>query len=1579
MASNLLSLVDGKIHITNDGFGKVSTFSPFICRADKKIICSLTGVTKSKTSLKLNDISEIDFTVSKYITNEVTHQQILNPAYKYLNSFYGIFIPEFGQYGYFRINEEPTIKAENTKKEFKTFTAYSGESILQYENLVGFLVNQGTAQSLEMYDENKDANGLPKEKIRLYNPDEPRLSLLDLILTDDYYGWTIGHVDNSIKTLSRAFSVTNSKNVYAFLMNEVAQAFRCIFDFDVIHNVINVYDIEKYGKNTNVYLSFESFVQNINVRQSGDEIYTVFNVAGDNELDISYVNFGSNKIVNLDYPLYMADPKLYRAYKAYEVYRDSLRTTYKDLFIDYTYQQTLLAAIMDRQPMDTINNNWSSKVYYKLEDLETDLGMFRAAVELIEELYTNEYGELDIEALNKSPDAAAYYSYKDVNIPNIENEIAYRTEAVGKRADAVNSDIVWEMYGLNDLLLKRETYLELIDTLAEAGYTIPWSENTDPTKTISEETWNAHYQEWQDYQGYVAELDALIAKKTEQVDEINETIDNDLAQLKEIARTATLEYFFETFADDFAEDVSDYPQIIKSFYKESDYVDSNYLITDTDDATSIVAESEQLYQAAVKRLQVESRPQLTWRTELDNLYATKDFEPLRDSLQLGDFINLVFDTERIANRFDSGIVHTEESDVIDLDDSLAGRNLLLDSKDERTTVQEENQSEGYITAYDLTTIGASVLATKGLELTISADYAVIGNADTDACICALYNGEEVYPVDNALVSENVYDNPTGVYTRTFILSDEQLESQSQSITFKMYYATTDAELSVSNVKLEVGDTATGWTIAPEETDGIGGFVGEFVELENHTFIGENYRFRVSKIEFDNIDYSDFSITFEDLIKTRAGFSDVETILDSFVSSKSNQIRVDAVSNASSVASEVAHSLIKPYLQVTNAAIENAQITNAQIEDLVATNARIETLLVNYLEANSATIFDLVTDNLTVNKTLTLVSDNDGSIVLDNSKLKFLDAHGDIRMIVGKNQSNAYDVEIYSAADGNGNQKLLWNTVSGVQSDAIADNLINTSMIGNSAVTKTKIDWTGISDSVDSSGAPIFNSNQITVNGNSLTAQWGAMQSVTDGLSSRVADVNVSADRVLMVVSQSVNNLQNSGVQGVYDATESYGLGDVVVLNGEFYMAIAPTTGNQPPNDTYWRNVSSEYSDTNLKTSFGGIMALKNRINLTVSATTSSGQNSYSSIDLSNGSLYLDASDIATILANKQLNLTSPNGVINVYGGSGVNFGTSNAGAITINSPHFTLSRNGSISINNEYEEAFAGSEPQWVSGKTYNVGDEVNVFQSNGSNYIETGYRCIRQHVSSNSNKPPADEDNYSGDNTYLTYWDFIVSTTNIITSQTYGINIDSTNASIRLYKEEQESGVITYSDYYELTPRKITFNRGGTGSEMYVNKLGMFLDDVHGTSKYTFDTLHSFDDLDIAAVNDLSLSGDTISFNGVQFGNTSISSVGDGSVTGAISSLDSNKSNVLRIETYSSASETVTASSYKDITVSNISVNNHTPIGIVECRVRNSSQVALLGYSIDSANGTATVRVKNLSTSDVSCYVTINVLYVHN
>ena len=1521
MSKNLLSVIDGKINISNDAYGKTNTLTPFICRADKQIVCALTGITKFKPTLKLTDISEIDFSVSKYITNSATQEQELNPAYKYLNSFYGILIPELGQYGYFRINEEPTIKAENTKKESRSFTAYSGESILQYENIVGFYVNQGTVSSLEMYDENKNDSGLPVRQIQLYNATESRLSLLDLVLSDDYYGWSIGHVDGTIMSKYRAFSIDNSQNVYSFLVNDVAQAFRCIFDFDTIHNVINVYDLETYGRNTNIYLSFERFIQEINVKQNNDEIYTVFNVAGGNDLDISYVNFGSNKIVNIDYPLSMLDADIYFVYKKYESYRDALRPKYKDLMIEYGDNQNKLNSLLDRQPQDSINNNWSSEVYYTIDDLETDLGMYKAVVETIESLYTDEDGNLNEDELKNSADAAVYYSYKLVTIPDIENELKYRNGTISKREEKVDSDLIWDMYGLNDLELKLEDFRNKRSALKEAGYNRPWSSTSDASKTISEATWTEHYNEYQQYAVYINELKALIKQRKKLVGEVNKEIESNLNGLKQIANTASFEYYVNHFEeaiktellnahldDDnytaltnfpstnlspfFSHDITDiynsstnptgywmetgsntfvgftgceceftqledgwlhvhmdnssgsstvinrcgavaynpyvkagsvytflfecrnktssgvvgnatnvyitelvnsqffsgnvsgresrilessegltsnsgirvnqmpsngdyafiriakksepdpeidsssyignktymirfafgitagvvcdydirismyegeywggyipyvpyglssYPIIVKSLYKESDYKDENYLITDIDDVVSTVVESEELYQAAVKRLAIESRPQLRWSVDTDSLYATKDFESLRDSLQLGDYVNLVYDTQSIATRFDENIIAMESGELISMESDIHGRNLLLRTESERNIKQ--TSTSNYTSYYMVSECGKTFMYDRSNSFTLSAQYEVTGNSSTSAYIYAQFNSTQLYPISGR-VEDYVIDSPSGVYRRTFKLSDVQVESDLRRIRFVIKNATTGSVLKVSKVKLEYGDTATEWTPAIEtnenlllnssftdnydewsansnhsivtedgykcghisgvldttcniiqniypriqyddyesevytlsadiklvdyvagttnpflslyfslqqydDEDNLVGFSPtflsgveitglnnnlsrnnnkgwqhvsltvkfpkspdrarvyvysrdwsgdlyyrnlklergdvatdwtpapedyqaesviasdsiEFIEKENNTFIVDNYRFRVSEIKFDALDFSDFSIDFTEILQSRVGRSDIETILDSFVSSRSNQIRINAANTSASVASEVARSLIKPYLQVANAAIENAQITNAQVQDLQAVNARIETLIADSIEAteakiDNATIFDLKAGNISSDKSITIASRTGyGSIVLENATMKYLDANNNVRMAVGYDaNSENYDIKIYSAADNQGNQTLLWDTSTGVQSGAIANDLVTTRMISDDAITSDKINWTGIADSVTQSGAPIFNSGQVTLNGESLTTQWSALQA-------EVADISITA-------------------------------------------------------------------------------------------------------------------------------------------------------------------------------------------------------------------------------------------------------------------------------------------------------------------------------------------------------------------------------------------------------------------------------------------------------------------------------------
>ena len=622
-----ITVSNGKIQIQNDNNGHVNSLSAYICKPDRSILCRISGIERFFIKAKFNDISEIQFNVSKYIIGEGSLKTKINPCYKYINAFYGIYVPELGQYGYFRINEEPDIIAKSTKQETKSFTAYSFESILQYENLVGFLINQGTNSSLEMFDDNLDSVGSPINTIQFYNPLEPRLSLLNLVLTDDYYGWTIGNVDESLCKKKRAFSI-NNQNVYSFLHSDVSKAFRCIFDFDTINKRINAYDIETVGENTNIYLSFSHFIQQINISPQNDEIYTVFNVAGDNQLDISSVNFGSNKIFNLSYPLTFLDEEIRAKYYEYMEYREGLRVQYSEDALRHAKLLAQKSAIEDRQPQEVINNNWASTTYYKLEDLENYLTIYEQAVDEIESLFTVN-NQLNEEALQLSKFASMYYSYKNVVIPDLTAEIEKRENESVSPADTVDADVEWDLYGLYDLEIKRANYAELVKRYEELNYN---ADSWDISLHISEETWTEHHNDWIKYKDYIDILDTMIAEKKAKIEQIDNEIEDILEDMSDIADSVS---FSTYFSDDL-----ETAEILYSLFKESDYSDDNYLIVDSDDEGDIIEEANNLYDAAVERLNIESHPQLSWEVKSDNLYAIKAFEKLRDSLQVGDFVNL---------------------------------------------------------------------------------------------------------------------------------------------------------------------------------------------------------------------------------------------------------------------------------------------------------------------------------------------------------------------------------------------------------------------------------------------------------------------------------------------------------------------------------------------------------------------------------------------------------------------------------------------------------------------------------------------------------------------------------------------------------------------------------------------------------------------------------------------------------------------------------------------------------------------------------------------------------------------------
>ena len=343
----------------------------FLCETDKTKICQL-DTNNLKGSFKFNSYSELTFEIGRVYNDLLTGEVKVNPNYDKVEALRLLYLENFG---YFEI-QGPELTGDGIK-ESKDITAYSYEYTLSQKYLDDFYVNTGEINSVEViYAEDND-HIVP---VTLYNQSNTKLSLLHLIL-EKTYGWSIGHVDDSLKTLSRQFEV-DRESVYDFIINDICEKFNCYVVFDTINNTINVYaesltskfigdgttntftisppfeqigtvsidgykttrweyntstgtlildDVPDSGSHievvdgalteweTDVFVTFDNLSQKIQINYSADDIKTVLTVTYGDDGDIREANLGLPYITDLSY-YYTVDwmgQDLYDAYTAY--------------------------------------------------------------------------------------------------------------------------------------------------------------------------------------------------------------------------------------------------------------------------------------------------------------------------------------------------------------------------------------------------------------------------------------------------------------------------------------------------------------------------------------------------------------------------------------------------------------------------------------------------------------------------------------------------------------------------------------------------------------------------------------------------------------------------------------------------------------------------------------------------------------------------------------------------------------------------------------------------------------------------------------------------------------------------------------------------------------------------------------------------------------------------------------------------------------------------------------------------------------------------------------------------------------
>lgn len=415
-----------KINHYYDVYNRTEPAIIYLAKPGKRILCALGGIDTSSVSLSLNtnNTAELSFTVDKYV------DEMVSDGYEELDEFMELFCDGI----WFKIVDPPNITNDGNQ-ETKEITAESYEIMLTQYHLNEFKINMGEEGSYEMmYQKEHDTSKF--YQVKFYDPDNEDLSFLHIVLKHgDVPGWKIGYVDN-ITPDDDGVLLPNSicnfdvddKSVYSFLTQEVSQAYKCIFEFDTVNLLINVYRPASLGKDTNIVLGFRNIQDDVTISRD-NSLVTQFYVEGLEEYYIDAANYGTNVIEDLTYfckEPYM-DATLQEKYKAWQEYREAHRDEYCNLSKEYNKNLEVLTELMNRVPIDSAQTSWFGK---KIDDLKEAYDANMAIIKGLEAIHVDEEGNFDLNDLKSSSDWPMYESIMNYTLPSIVAALQAQDETV---------------------------------------------------------------------------------------------------------------------------------------------------------------------------------------------------------------------------------------------------------------------------------------------------------------------------------------------------------------------------------------------------------------------------------------------------------------------------------------------------------------------------------------------------------------------------------------------------------------------------------------------------------------------------------------------------------------------------------------------------------------------------------------------------------------------------------------------------------------------------------------------------------------------------------------------------------------------------------------------------------------------------------------------------------------------------------------------------------------------------------------------------------------------------------------------
>lgn len=631
----------------------------YLCRPDRTVICALNGVQIKSVEYEqqLKDFNHLTFNVDRYI--DIDGEYVESAGYEKLKDHMTIYLEGLD---YFQL-QEPSLQNDNGRYEYKACEAYSDEKTFEDKDMRGLSFNKGTTDSMEMLATNNvDDMGYAKEYITFCNDRNHELSLMHLVL-DRVPGWSVGYIDPAIKNEKYSFEADNT-NAYAFLNTTVANVVKCVFYFDTINRTVSAYAKENIGKDTNIFIGWRNALNMLKMTPQADTMYNALTIQGDEELDITRVNYGRSYIYNLDYYLttnyfpqetidkikiwqkwqidnhakYIENGKKSAEYQAkideiyYRVPNDGIQIAQYKTMDQETLEKTLK---MYEQMMTTIQVSVDTRDDHE-KDSSGNYTKWDKPDDIQNRVYkpwTTSSGEVDHEkylALLKESNKG-YYTYQELRdyiIPNIKVAIQNLHLADDKKIDYNDEfESNWDLYGIKELEGKRDEYKkQILDILA--AYQKEWKDLTDEeigkAGVKDEKTYNVFHKNFIKYKNWLGDENtegSLLHK----LKELNAQVDELETQKKPYDDVMTdMNTHSELNDPQFGLTDKEYTAVM-NIIRMGDYTNNNIFTTSLDDAITSYEHCEELYQDGLKRISETSQPQYQIETSLDNILSLNEY------------------------------------------------------------------------------------------------------------------------------------------------------------------------------------------------------------------------------------------------------------------------------------------------------------------------------------------------------------------------------------------------------------------------------------------------------------------------------------------------------------------------------------------------------------------------------------------------------------------------------------------------------------------------------------------------------------------------------------------------------------------------------------------------------------------------------------------------------------------------------------------------------------------------------------------------------------------------------------------